>query len=91
MIEQERGEDELGTCGEKGMTTVPTSTFAADGTLSLHVRPFLPLVQRSQQHNTVVIPRSRGKATVVVAVVCRGKLHRMSGAVGMMAVPCWKI
>jgi len=76
------------TYDEKGMTTVPSSTFAADETPSLHVRPFLRLFQC---HDAVVIPRSRGKVVVVVAVVRGGELRRMSGAVEMVPVPYWKV
>ena len=88
MIEQERGEDELGTCGEKGMTTVLSSTFATDGTLSQHVRPFLPPSPRFQRHNIVVVPQSPGKVTDVEGIVRVMELHRKSGEVGTVPALC---
>jgi len=88
MVELGRGEDESGTCGEKGTTTAPSSTFAADETPFLRVRPFLPLFPYFQQHNVAVVQQSRGKVTVVVWVVCVGAFHRMSGVVGTAPVRC---
>ena len=85
MIEQERGEDELGTCGEKGMTTAPASTSLADETPSPRAHPFLPPFAHFQQHNVAVL-QSRGKVTAVLVVVYVGVLDGMSGEVGTVPV-----
>lgn len=84
-----RGEDGLGTCGEKETTTALSSTFAIDETPSPHVRPFLPLFPRSQRHNVVVVLQSRGKTTVEVTVRVKA-LHRTNVEVGTVPVLCWK-
>jgi hypothetical protein len=91
MVELGRGEDGSETCGEKGTTTVPSLTFAADETPFPHVRPFLPLFSRFQQHSVVLVPQSRGKVIVVVPVVCVEALHRMSEVVEMAPVLCWMV
>lgn len=81
-----RGEDELGTCGEKETTTVLSSTFATDETLSQHVHPSLPVPPRCQQQDVVVVPQSRGRAIVAEAVVRVRALRGMSGGVGTVLV-----
>lgn len=88
MVGPGQGEEEWGTCGEKEMMIVPSSTFAADETPSPHGHPSLPPFPRFQQHSVVVVPRSRGKVTVVVTIGCVGTLHGISGAVEMVPVLC---
>ena len=88
MIELGREEDESGTCGEKGTTTAPSLTFAADETPFLRVRLFLPLFPHFHQHNVAVIQQSRGLVIVGVPVVCMEAFHRMSGVVGTAPVLC---